>query len=162
MRINYHPAPGLGDLLPGFFVVPQNPVRDAEGPLVPSVQALAAGAVLKKPHMGDFLPATFAVPQNPIRKSLASNMNGLNGLGCGCAGTGGCGCASNFYGMSGLGATTPAVPFSSAFSSMSNFEMWAQQPSPISTASLSIPNWALWGGVIAIGAVAMSSGGRRR
>lgn len=159
MRVNYHPAPGLGDLLPGYFVVPQNPVRDAEGPLVPSVQALAAGAVLKKPHMGEFLPATFAVPQNPIRKSLATNMNGLNGMGCGCGGGQSCGCASNFYGMSGLGAN---VPFSSAFSSMANFEAWAQQPSPVSTASLNIPNWALWGGAIAIAAVAMSSSSRRR
>jgi len=160
MRLNYHPAPGLGDLLPGFFVVPQNPVRDAETALVPSVQALNPGAILKKPHIGDFLPGTFfAVPQNPVRKNLATGMGGLS-----CGGSGQCS-GGNFYGMSGMGATTatttpaPTIPFSTAITSMANFQAWLQQPSPVSA---SVPNWALYGGgALAVFALMISQKGRR-
>ena len=133
MQSMYHPAPGLGDLLPGWLVVPQNPVRAAETALVPTVQALAPGAIMRKPHMGDFLPASFVVPQNPIRKTLASNMNGL-----GCGGNTG----ANFYGMSGMGATA-ATTTVSPFSSMAAFQAWLQAPSSLSA---SIPNWMLYGG----------------
>jgi hypothetical protein len=114
-------------LLNGWFIVPQNPVRDGGTALVPSVQATAPGRVLRKPHMGDFLPATFTVPQNPIVDNLRTNMRGLaGGMGCGC-GTPDCG-QGNYAGLSGF--------------DVSSLTDWAQQPSPIS----SVPNWALYGG----------------
>ena len=43
--LNYHPAPGLGDLLPGFFVVPQNPITDTQG-------------TTYVPRIGDILPGS--------------------------------------------------------------------------------------------------------
>lgn len=63
----YHPAPGLGELLPGFFVVPQNPITAARQ---------GVGYI---PRMGELLPASFTVPQNPIVKNFHSNMGGLGG-----------------------------------------------------------------------------------
>ena len=60
MRITRHPAPGIGDILPGWFAVPQNP-------LVPA-----------KYHqsIGELLAATFVVPQNPIMDANTSNSVG--------------------------------------------------------------------------------------
>lgn len=91
MFYNNHPAPGFGDLLPGFFVVPQNP-------FTPPVRV---------PGIGDILPGRFIVPQNPLRDALG--MSG--GCGCGCGGSGGCGSSDKgvgyvngipFTGMSGV------------------------------------------------------------
>lgn len=130
--INFHPAPGLGDLLDGWFVVPQNPVRDAGTPMVPSVQATMPGRVMVKPHMGDFLPGTFTVPQNPIVKNLQTGMGGLacvGGMGCACGSPSCAGPEPYYYGMSGFDLTT--------------IQTWATSPSFVSA---SIPNWALWGG----------------
>ena len=96
-HIPRHHAPGFGDLLPGFHVVPQNPIRDAGTALVPSLQAASPGKVLYRPHIGDLLPGSFSVPQNPIIRTLASGgpcSTGMAGMGCG----GGCG-------MAGLGDT---------------------------------------------------------
>lgn len=87
MNLPFHPAPGIGELLPGFFVVPQNPIRDASG----------MGGVKYQPHIGELLPASFNVPQNPIVKNIQTGMGGLarggfEGFTAGMAG-----------GMSGLG-----------------------------------------------------------
>lgn len=91
--INYHPAPGLGELLPGFFVVPQNPITDT-------------GGVSYVPRIGDILPGSFPVPQNPIKDymqgrlsligrdpNVVGTVNGVSGCGCGgsCGGCGGVG-----------------------------------------------------------------------
>lgn len=100
-HIGRHPAPGFGELLPGSFVVPSNPI-------VPRSYI---------PHIGELLPASFPVPQNPLISAINSppgygmpntgggmcGMGGLSGLGsdCGCIG-GMCGC-----GMSGLGQFDP-------------------------------------------------------
>ena len=81
--LNFHPAPGLGDLLPGWHSVPQNPLRPDSTPLVPTVRAATGNAITVKPKMGDLLPGKFTVPQNPIRKNLMSSM-GMAGMGCGC------------------------------------------------------------------------------
>jgi len=93
MVIPVHPAPGLGDLLPGWFVVPQNPIRDAGTPVKANVTAKAGGAVVKVPSMGELMPGMFTVPQNPLRQALASppgtGVPGTKGLGCGtCHGMG--------------------------------------------------------------------------
>ena len=58
MMLNHHPAPGLGDLLPGFFVVPQNPITDTQG-------------TTYVPRIGEILPASYAVPQNPIKDYMS-------------------------------------------------------------------------------------------
>lgn len=108
-HINYHPAPGFGDLLPGNFVVPQNPIRDAGTVMVPSVQAANGGATSYIPHLGELMPGMFVVPQNPVRDAMLSpdvtrpiggagkplteavsaSLGGLScGSGCGCGGCG--------------------------------------------------------------------------
>ena len=78
-HIYHHPAPGLGDLVPGFAIIPQNPIRRA------------TGQVLYVPHIGEFMPATFVVPENPLVRSLQCGH-----LGCGC-------------GMGNLGFTIPGL-----------------------------------------------------
>lgn len=100
----FHPAPGFGDLVPGFFVVPQNPIRDLGTPMVPSVQAATGNRPAYRAHLAELMPGRFAVPQNPLRFSLATVglSGGLNACGCG-GGCGSCGCASG-TGLSGLGA----------------------------------------------------------
>jgi len=90
-NLNFHPAPGLGDLLPGFFVVPQNPITS---------QGVGVTYV---PGIGELLPGAFAVPQNPIRDYTSgqvkligqtSNGSGVSGCNCGCNGSGACGSGS--------------------------------------------------------------------
>lgn len=96
-----HPAPGLGDLLPGFFAVPQNPMD------------LAQSGITRSQGIGDILPGSFVVPQNPIvnfttgRVGLIGQQTGgpgqLNGKkvgGCGCGG--GCGGCGSSHGMGQL------------------------------------------------------------
>ena len=51
-NIGVHPAPGLGDLMAGWFAVPQNSITDG---------------VTYTPGIGDILPGSFVVPQNPIK-----------------------------------------------------------------------------------------------
>jgi len=90
-QLSVHPAPGLGDLLPGWFAVPQNPVE---------------GGVSYTPGIGDILPAVYVVPQNPLKDYTAGRvaligqqsntpgqLNGqkVGGCGCGCGGSGACG-----------------------------------------------------------------------
>ena len=84
-----HPAPGLGQMLPGWFAVPQNPMGGAS----PRYQ----------PSMGEIVGASFVVPQNPLVRAMAQGVmpdqgKGLMGTGfpkddcvCGCGGGGGCG-----------------------------------------------------------------------
>lgn len=99
-HLPYHPAPGFGDLMPGSFVVPQNPIHPDGTPLVPSVQAQSGGNIAYRPKIGDLLPGAFVVPQNPIRRNLASNM-GMGCTSCGDSGYDGSGFHSN--GLQGLG-----------------------------------------------------------
>src|SRR5882724_9614777 len=102
--INRHPAPGLGELQPGWFVVPQNPMH---------------GPVSYIRGVGDILATGgFTVPQNPVAEYSAGHVLpirvqpgadgtinnkpvGVSGLGCGCGG--GCGGSCGGGGMSGIG-----------------------------------------------------------
>jgi hypothetical protein len=94
-HIQQHPAPGLSELLPGWFVVPSNPIRPAHRNL----------------HIGELLPATFPVPQNPLISAMrtppGSGMpNTGSGLGCGCSS----GCGSGMCeGLSGLNSSCGCV-----------------------------------------------------
>ena len=69
MQINRQLAPGLGDILPGNFVVPQNPITSP-----------IAGAYV--PHIGELMPGKFVVPQNPLLVALSGKT--MPGVGCGC------------------------------------------------------------------------------
>lgn len=101
-NIPFHPAPNraLGELLPGFFDVPQNPITAREY------------GIGYTPTLGEIMPGMFTVPQNPIVAFGTGNvlpigvmpgapgtLNGqpigssMAGMGCGCGGgNGGCGC----------------------------------------------------------------------
>lgn len=144
MVIPVHPAPGLGDLLPGWHSVPQNPIRDASTPVVASVNARAGGAVVKIPRLGDLLPGMFVVPQNPLRQALASppgsGVPGTKGLGCGtCHGLGD---ASGLMGS--LATTTTSI------------ETWLQGSS--SVLGFTMPNWA-WIPLGIVGYMLIAPGG---
>lgn len=90
-RLNFHPAIGFGDLMDGWFVVPQNPIRTPGTPLVPSLQATAPGRILRRGRLAELMPGGFTVPQNPLRMALGS-------IGCS-----GCGSGTANYTLNGLG-----------------------------------------------------------
>ncbi len=70
MNVNFHPAPGFGELLNGWHVVPQNPIT-------------AAQATIVYGGMGELVPGRFPVPQNPLLPRALG--------GCGCKRTAGMG-----------------------------------------------------------------------
>jgi len=88
--VNYQLAPGIGELMPGMFAVPQNPMMRA------------AGMMIRQPRLGELMPGYFTVPQNPLLAELNGNggitnkakQNELGSCGCGCNGAGGCGMGS--------------------------------------------------------------------
>lgn len=85
---NIHPAPGLGELMPGFYVVPQNPIT------------MAQTGMGYFPKMGELLPGAFTVPQNPIVSNFRSGMQGMGTMGC----AGGRDCSAGFTGaLAGMG-----------------------------------------------------------
>ncbi len=63
-HIAFHPAPGLGDLLPGWHSVPQNPITAGES------------AVRYTPRIGELVAAYFSLPANPLVQ------HGMGGCGC--------------------------------------------------------------------------------
>ncbi len=116
-HLPFHPAPGLGDMAPGWFALPQNPLTQSDSTvLVPTIQATAPGRVVRFPTLADLVQASFAVPQNPVRTELAMSMAGLKGLGCGGMGCGcpgfGCDGGKDFYALNGLGQTPGTDPVS--------------------------------------------------
>lgn len=141
-RINFHPAPGFGDLMPGNFVVPQNPIRDQGTPLVPSLQATMPNTTFRIARLAELMPGQFTVPQNPLRMALSG---GLAGMGCGCSS----GCNNGNYTLNGMGDL-----------SMDGVTSWLTDPSPISA---SVPNWILYGGAaVALWFITQPSGGAYR
>lgn len=122
-NLSIHPAPGMGDLTAGFYVVPQNPIQ------------MASEGISRVPTLGEFMSGSFPVPQNPFCdyvggtvKPLGQGAAGMSGLGCGPN----CGC-----GMSGLGDLS---------SSLSSIESWLQQDS----LGFGAPNWAYAAGAMAV------------
>lgn len=101
-QLNYHPAPGLGEMMPGWFAVPQNPIKDRSG-------------VSYVPSIGEILPGAFVVPQNPIKDYTSGQVKLIGQRGGGAAGQingqpvgvsgigGGCGCGGGCGGGSGMG-----------------------------------------------------------
>lgn len=103
-HIPFHPAIGFGDLLPGEFVVPQNPIRDAGTPLVPSTVAVMGGKPYRTPHLADLLPGKFVVPQNPLITTVTNGYSGIpqhSHAGCGCGGA--CGGGKGMGDLSDVG-----------------------------------------------------------
>lgn len=143
-----HPAPGLGDLMNGWFNVPGNPITTPGTPLVPSVTGLMGGAPSRRKTLGELMAASFVLPQNPLCTALSG---GMGNLGCGCGGCQGTQQTWSLNGLSGLGA-------------MTDFTSWMSAASPVSS---SIPNWMFFGGIAAIAGYFMfhghhrSGGGRR-
>lgn len=94
MQLGHHPAPGLGEMLPGWFDVPQNPI---------------ANGVRYTRGVGEIIGAAYTVPQNPVKDFMkgqvkALGTQGVGDCGCGCGGAGGCGGGQlNGIGLSGIG-----------------------------------------------------------
>lgn len=109
-HLPFHPAPGLSDLAPGWFVLPQNPLHSQDNTvLVPTMAATAPGRWLHNPALADLVQASFVVPQNPLAEHLSQGLAGLRGMGCGCRGD----CRDQqFYGLNGLGQTPGTDPVS--------------------------------------------------
>jgi hypothetical protein len=99
-HIPFHPAVGFGDLLPGSYAVPANPIRDAGTALVPTNFAVTGNRPYRVPGIGELLAAKFTVPQNPLRNTLVNGWSGVASGGCGCSGSksGGCSCGSHGMG----------------------------------------------------------------
>ena len=136
--LNYHPAPGLGDLLPGFFVVPQNPITDNQG-------------TTYVPRIGDILPGSFPVPQNPIKDymtgqlSLIGRQPGTQGTINGKPAGGGCGCGGSCGNPAcggGLGDITADMAKISSDISAGNYGQ------VFSDTVFSVPVWAIAGGLV--------------
>jgi len=128
--ISYHPAPGLGLYMPGWFSVPQNPI---EGP------------VSYTPRIGEIVGGSFVVPQNPIKDymqgklnligrdpNVPGKVNGVSGCDCGCGGTCGCG---------GLGAV------SDDFSKISSDFSAGSYGQVLQDTIVGIPVWAMVAGL---------------
>ena len=58
-HIHRHPAPGLGELIPGWWNVPNNPFNQ---PTVKSV----------RPSVGELVRTNWVLPQNPLANSLST------------------------------------------------------------------------------------------
>jgi hypothetical protein len=70
-HLGFHPAAGLGDLMNGWFVVPQNPIRGYSTGLVASLQGTSPNRILRRPRLRELMQGGFTVPQNPIRTALS-------------------------------------------------------------------------------------------
>lgn len=143
-NLNIHPAPGLGDLTAGFFVVPQNPLQ------------MAQEGISRVRSLGELVYGSFVVPQNPLYAYSTGQVQpigqgsagmplmkhkhgGMTGLGCGdscgCGGGGSCGCG-------GMGA----LDFSSTANFMTSLTSLATEDS----LGLGVPNWAYAAGLLGV------------
>jgi len=58
-HLNIHPAPGLGELIPGWFVVPNNPFQPRQ-------------PVARTVGVGELVAANWTLPQNPLANALST------------------------------------------------------------------------------------------
>jgi hypothetical protein len=156
-QIQLHPAPGLGDLLAGWFAVPQNSVTDG---------------VTYTPGIGDILPGSFVVPQNPIRdftkgqvqligQNPSKGPGMINGQpvspGGGGSGHAGCGCGGSCAGGCGSGGGMGQLTFnpSADITQISNDFSAGNYMGVLSDTFLNIPLWV----IAALGATWFMSAG---
>jgi hypothetical protein len=66
MQMPYHPAPGIGTMMPGFVMEPWNPLDPK-----------------RVPSLGEMLPAKFSVPENPLIKYISGGECSCSGSGMG-------------------------------------------------------------------------------
>lgn len=145
MQLNMHPATGLGEMLPGWFDVPQNPVT------------AAARGITYTPGIGEIIGAAYSVPQNPVKDFMKGNVKalgtqGVGDCGCGCGGSGGCGGGKiNGIGVNGLGSIS---------------DDWAKIQADVSAGSygsviqdtvFGVPVWAIGAGLLLL----MFAGGEK-
>jgi hypothetical protein len=100
-NIHRHPAPNraLGELLPGWFDIPQNPIT-----------ARSQG-INYTPTLGEIMAGSFTIPENPIVNFASGNVLPLgvnpakagvvNGQPVGTGMSGGCGCGGSCGGCGG-------------------------------------------------------------
>jgi hypothetical protein len=136
MHLSMHPAPGLGELVPGSFVVPQNP-------LVPGA---FTGEVSYIPRAVERLPGRWTMQSNPLYKALNGGINGVSvgtggcddctGMGCGggCAAGGGCGCGGSCGGAGSCGVGCGMGSISDSIASA-----WASVTGSFSGLAASVP-----------------------
>ena len=68
----FHPAPSsVGELLPGQFSIPNNPISDAHS-------IAAANSVTYRARLAELMPARFSIPENPLLREL-TGMSSLRG-----------------------------------------------------------------------------------
>lgn len=154
-NLNYHPAPGLGDLLPGFFVVPQNPITSVNS------------GVTYVPGIGDVLPGSFVVPQNPIKSYTSGKVvpigtsPGISGCGGGCGCSGDCGHSGQLNGVRTSGVSGISEDWSKIQSDISGGNYMAILQDTV----FGVPVWAGVAAVVAmffIGGEKHSYAGRSR
>ena len=148
-HLPFHPAPGLSDLAPGWFVVPQNPLTMGKStPLVATTAATAPGRWIRNPTLADLVQGAFVVPQNPVANNLAQGLASLRGLGCGC--NGGCGSGQNFYAMNSLGDLGQVVgtdPVSQFLAGTGTFGTQLADETTVFGFTLPLWGWVVGGGL---------------
>ena len=85
----FHPASSsVGELLPGHFAIPNNPISDA-------YSLVASDEIIYRAKLGEIMAARFSIPENPLLRELSgcSSLRGCN-TSCGC---GGSGCGMNGF-----------------------------------------------------------------
>ena len=149
MQLSLHPAPGnLGELLPGWFAVPQDPIT---------------APITYTRGIGEILPGSYTVPQNPVAnyatgvvRPIATSPNAqgmVNGApvggdcGCGCGGSGGCGNGP------GMGMGDISADFTKLTSDLTSGNFMTAIQDPI----FGIPAWGYLAGI----ALVMFAGGER-
>ena len=147
-QLNFHPAPGLGNLAPGWLLLPYNPISPGT-PMVASLGAAMPRRPIRIPRMGDLLSGRYVIPQNPILAAMGKTGPGtsvaladltpgrypvpMNPI---LAAQGGMGCAT--CGMAGLGDAIG-----------DSISTWMDSDSPITGLS----NVTFWGAVVVFGLV---------
>jgi hypothetical protein len=94
-NIHIHPAPGLGDLMPGWWDYPNDPA------------ALASQGITKTPGINEILPAVWTIPENPL-KAYVTGQTKMIGQGGGSKQRSG---NVSAKGAKGVGDIVPTGPF---------------------------------------------------
>lgn len=137
-----HPAPGLGDMMPGWYAVPQNPITSG---------GTAPQPVTVKSSIGDILRGQYAVPQNPIVSQVTGNVRPLaTGMGMGCA----CGQLN--------GQPVGMGDFTTDWSKVSTDFSAGNYSTVLQDTLLGIPVWGYAVGIVAAMMLSGGSSGRRR
>lgn len=143
---------GMGELIPGTFVVPQNPItavtKASASVTGPSAYVPGVGMVKVMPRIGEILDAQWVVPQNPIMDAQRNRVGVGNAIirnlgACGC-GTGknknDCGCHGKGWAY-GRGGKYPESAALAGLGELSMDSLFATLSRPV----MGIPMYALLG-----------------